>query len=98
MPRSAMATLLPEAEVARELATIAGWQREGGEIVRRFQFPDYMAGIEFVNRVARSAEAANHHPDIQIGWRKVTLRLSTHSQGGLTAQDFAMAREIDRLL
>ena len=92
-----MATLLPEADVTRELATVPNWQREGAEMVRLFKFSDYMAGIEFVGRVARCAEAANHHPDIQIGWRKVTLRLSTHSKGGLTDLDFVLAREIDRL-
>jgi 4a-hydroxytetrahydrobiopterin dehydratase len=57
-----------------------------------------MAGIGFVSAVARLAEEANHHPDMHVGWRKVTLRLSTHSRGGLTGEDFALARNIDRMV
>ncbi len=91
-----MPFLLSETDVVHELASVPGWQREGGEIVRTLNFPSYMAGINFVSEVARIAEEVNHHPDIHIGWRKVTLRLSTHSKGGLTELDFAVARRIDR--
>lgn len=93
-----MAVLLSEADVAHELASVPEWRREGAEIVRTLSFPSYMAGINFVNEAARVAEEANHHPDIHIGWRKVTLRLSTHSKGGLTGLDFALARRIDRVV
>jgi len=89
------ATLLPEDQITQALATIPEWKREGSEIVRTYSFPSYLGGIEFVNRVAALAEAANHHPDIQIGWRKVTLRLSTHSAKGLTQNDFDLARNAD---
>lgn len=93
-----MAVLLSEADVAHELASVPEWRREGAEIVRTLSFPSYMAGINFVNEAARVAEEANHHPDIHIGWRKVTLRLSTHGKGGLTGLDFALARRIDRIV
>ena len=93
-----MPVLLSEADVTRELASVPGWRREGGEIVRTLSFPNYMAGINFVTEAARIAEDVNHHPDIHIGWRKVTLRLSTHSKGGLTELDFALARRIDGIV
>lgn len=90
-----MPILLDENAVAGALATVPGWTREQAEIVRTFKFHSYMAGVEFVNQVARLAEEANHHPDIQLGWRKVTVRLSTHSKGGLTELDFELARKVD---
>jgi len=92
-----MPVFLSEADLAHELASVPGWRREGSELVRHFEFPSYMAGINFVNETARIAEEVNHHPDIHIGWRKVTLRLSTHSKGGVTELDFAVARRIDRI-
>lgn len=92
-----MAALLSEADLARELASVPEWRREGVEIVRTLSFPSYMAGIHFVSETASIAEESSHHPDIHIGWRKVTLRLTTHSKGGLTGLDFALARRIDRI-
>jgi 4a-hydroxytetrahydrobiopterin dehydratase len=91
--------LLDEAEVQERLGSLADWQRgEGSSIERERTFPDFAAAIDFVNRVAELAEAANHHPDILLhGWNKVRLTLSTHSQGGLTDADFALAGQIDRL-
>lgn len=74
------------------------WSREGEAIVREWKLADFAAAIAFVDRVAEVAERANHHPDILVhGWNKVRLELSTHSQGGLTADDFALAAEIDGL-
>jgi 4a-hydroxytetrahydrobiopterin dehydratase len=93
-----MGALLSEAGIIHELASVPEWRREGGEIMRIFSFPNYLAGIGFVSEVARIAEEANHHPDMHVGWRKVTLRLSTHSRGGLTGLDFALARSIDRIV
>ena len=88
--------LLAENEIEQRLAG-SGWTREGSAIVREWTFADFSAAIAFVNRVAELAEAANHHPDILLhGWNKVRLELSTHSQGGLTESDFALARQIDR--
>lgn len=74
------------------------WAREGDAIVRDLRFADFAAAIAFVDRVAEIAEAANHHPDILVhGWNNVRLTLSTHSEGGLTAADFALAEKLDGL-
>ena len=74
------------------------WRLEGDAIVRDDDFPDFARAMSWVNRVADEAEAANHHPDILVhGWNKVRLTLSTHSAGGLTDADLAMARKIDGL-
>lgn len=90
--------LLSEEEIDRRLGDVGEWRREGSTIVRDLQLPDFATAIAFVDRVAELAQAANHHPDILVhGWNKVRLTLSTHSQGGLTAADFALAGEIDRI-
>lgn len=89
--------LLPEQEIDRNLAS-NDWRREGDAIVREWELEDFSRAMEFVNRVADAAEAANHHPDIHVhGWNKVRLELSTHSEGGLTQGDFDMAARIDEL-
>ncbi|WP_395751155.1 4a-hydroxytetrahydrobiopterin dehydratase [Prosthecobacter sp.] len=87
--------LLDEDAIKRGLGTLSeNWVVEGRELVREFRFPSYMAGIEFVRRIAVLAEAMNHHPDLLVGWRKVKVRLSTHSAGGLTALDFDLAGQV----
>jgi 4a-hydroxytetrahydrobiopterin dehydratase len=92
-----MNTILPESEIATRLESLEGWNRDGAEIRRQFTFRDFVAAMAFVNAVALRAEAANHHPDIDIRWNKVLLRLSTHSAGGLTDADFALAEKINAL-
>ena len=88
---------LSEEEIEQRLAD-SGWARKGEAIEREWKLADFAAAIAFVNRVAELAERANHHPDILVhGWNKVRLELSTHSQGGLTEADFALAAEIDGL-
>jgi 4a-hydroxytetrahydrobiopterin dehydratase len=82
-------------EIARSLRAVPHWQREGDSIVRSVEAPSFLDGIEVVDTVARAAEEADHHPDIDIRWRTVTFTLSTHSEGGLTAKDFALAGQID---
>ena len=79
------------------LKALPDWTRRGGEIHRRYEFKGFLGSIDFVNRVAAKAEKADHHPDIDIRWNKVTLTLSTHSEGGLTNKDFSMARQCDLL-
>jgi 4a-hydroxytetrahydrobiopterin dehydratase len=86
--------LLTEKEIQERLARVPGWERRGKEIRRTWAFADFAAAMVFVNRVAALAEAANHHPDIDIRYSKVTLVLSTHDAGGLTARDFALAESI----
>ena len=86
---------LTEAEIATELAKLAGWSREGGAIRKSYTFPAFADGIRFVDRVAVEADKADHHPDIDVRWTTVTMTLSTHSAGGLTRKDFALAGAID---
>ncbi len=86
--------LLTETELKEHLARVPGWELRGREIRRTWSFPDFKASMAFVNRVAALADAADHHPDIDIRYSKVTLALSTHSAGGLTARDFALAQAI----
>jgi 4a-hydroxytetrahydrobiopterin dehydratase len=90
---------LTDPEIQERLAAAGEWQRGAdSSIVRELVFADFAAAIVFVNRVAELAEAANHHPDILVhGWNKVRLTLSTHSEGGLTDADFALAGRIDGL-
>ncbi|HEX6941253.1 MAG TPA: 4a-hydroxytetrahydrobiopterin dehydratase [Longimicrobiales bacterium] len=87
--------LLGDAEVGRRLAALAGWRREGREIRKTYAFQSFRDAIAFVNRVADLAERADHHPDIDIRYDRVTLALSTHSAGGLTARDFELAGAIE---
>ncbi|HEV8021776.1 MAG TPA: 4a-hydroxytetrahydrobiopterin dehydratase [Candidatus Lustribacter sp.] len=88
---------LPDDAIARELAKLAGWSREGGEIVRTYDRGNFNGSIAFVNAIAAAANAADHHPDIAIAWNRVTVRLSSHDARGLTERDFALARTIDGL-
>lgn len=89
--------LLSDAQIEQHLQDSA-WRREDDEIVRELKLADFAAAIAFVDAVAELAEAANHHPDILVhGWNKVRLTLSTHSDGGLTDADFALAAQIDAL-
>jgi 4a-hydroxytetrahydrobiopterin dehydratase len=89
--------LLADQQIQQRLAG-SEWARDGEAIVRERKLADFAAAIAFVNRVAELAEAANHHPDILVhGWNRVRLELSTHSAGGLTDADFALAEQIDRL-
>lgn len=87
--------VMDDSEITRTLEQFPHWRREGDSISREVEAPSFLEGIELVGVVARAAEAADHHPDIDIRWRKVTFTLSTHSEGGLTAKDFGLAEEID---
>ena len=90
-------TLLSEDEITASLSRSAGWERTGNEITRTVTLGDFRDAVLYVGAVAHLAQAANHHPDIAIAWNKVTLTLSTHSAGGLTGADFALAQQIDAL-
>ncbi|MGH3835730.1 MAG: 4a-hydroxytetrahydrobiopterin dehydratase [Pseudonocardiaceae bacterium] len=93
-----MAKLWDDEQVAGALEELTDWQRDGDSIVRTAKLPSFPAAIEAVRAVAEIAEARNHHPDIDIRWRTVTFRCSTHSEGGITGQDVELAGEIDRVL
>lgn len=92
-----MAKRLSEQEIATLSANVPSWQRLGEEIRRDFRFKDFAEAMTFVNSVAVLAEELDHHPDIEIRWNKVLLKLSTHSAGGLTALDFSLAGRIDAI-
>lgn len=82
--------------VAEELATVSGWRVENGALTKSFLFDSYAAGVVFANAVAYVADALNHHPDLSVGYKKVTVSMVTHDAGGgLTAYDFELARRID---
>lgn len=93
-----MAQLWDDERVANALEGLTDWQRDGNAIVRTATLPSFPAAIEAVRAVAEIAEARNHHPDIDIRWRTLTFRCSTHSQGGITDLDVELAGEIDRAL
>lgn len=85
------------AQIKAALRAVPKWRRRRSIIQRTFVFEDFVVALRFVNKVAKLAEAAWHHPDIDIRWNKVTLTLSTHDAGGLTRKDFALARKFDHL-
>lgn len=86
---------LNDLEVKAGLKQLAGWARAGDTIVRKFRFDTFAAGIRFVDKVAVLADAADHHPDIDIRYTTVTLTLATHSEGGITRKDLELAAKID---
>jgi 4a-hydroxytetrahydrobiopterin dehydratase len=87
--------LLQKRDVDARLDHLPGWKRHGDEIRRKYEFAGFPDAMAFVNRVAALAEAADHHPDIEIKYNRVKLALSTHSEGGITEKDFALAGQID---
>lgn len=88
---------MDEEEIDARLAALAGWRREGATIVREYERGDFVGSVEFVNEIVGPAEELGHHPDIGISWGTVTVRITTHSEGGLTAADFDLAGRIDQL-
>jgi 4a-hydroxytetrahydrobiopterin dehydratase len=89
--------LLSDAEVQERLSSLPGWERNGAAIEKSFKRGDFVGSVEFVASLVEPAEAMNHHPDLAISWDTVTVTLSTHSEGGLTANDFELAEKIDAL-
>jgi 4a-hydroxytetrahydrobiopterin dehydratase len=88
---------LNDEEIEERLAGLDGWEREGDAIRKRFELDDFKGSVDFVNRLTPEAEDMNHHPDLEISWNKVTVRVTTHSEGGLTENDFELAGRIDRV-
>ena len=91
-----MATL-DDAEIERLLADIEGWERAGEAIRKEFKRDDFVGSVEFVRALVEPAEEMGHHPDLEISWDTVTVTITTHSEGGLTSNDFELARRIDAL-
>jgi 4a-hydroxytetrahydrobiopterin dehydratase len=88
---------LSDLEIQRALGSLPGWSRRGTVLTKTFVWPSFARAIEFVNRVARVADAANHHPDLDIRYTKVICTLSTHDAGGITELDLRLADEIERV-
>jgi 4a-hydroxytetrahydrobiopterin dehydratase len=89
--------LLSDAEIESRLGDLPGWERDGEAISKVFGRGDFVGSVGFVEAIVGPAEEMGHHPDLEISWDKVTVRISTHSEGGLTAADFELAGRIDRL-
>ncbi len=93
-----MAAALKSEEVARRLQSLRGWELAGIELRRMYAFKNYYETMAFVNAVAWLAHQADHHPDLEVGYNKCTVRFSTHSVGGLSDEDFLAAAKVDALL
>ena len=89
--------LLSDDEIKQRLSSLAGWERSGDEIVREFDRGDFVGSVRFAEAIVGPAEELGHHPDLEISWATVRVRISTHSEGGLTATDFELAGRIDAL-
>ena len=88
---------LSDSEIDERLGGLDGWERSGAAIVKGFDNGDFKGSVDFVNRLTPEAEEMNHHPDLEISWKTVTVTITTHSEGGLTGGDFALARRIESL-
>ena len=88
---------LSDSEIDERLGGLEGWEGSGDAIVKQFDNGDFKGSVEFVNRLTPEAEEMNHHPDLEISWKDVTVTITTHSEGGLTASDFELARRIESL-
>ncbi len=86
-----------DAEITAWLAAHPGWARDGEELVRELSFASYAAAISFVVALAFEAERREHHPELSISWRRVTVRWTTHDAGGLTALDLSLAEATSEL-
>jgi len=89
--------LLGSNEIEAMLADLDGWERQGDAIVKSFERGDFVGSVRFVDSLVEPAEAMGHHPDVAISWATVTVTISTHSKGGLTAADFELAGKIEAL-
>jgi 4a-hydroxytetrahydrobiopterin dehydratase len=89
--------LLGSNEIEAKLADLDGWERRGDAIAKSFERGDFVGSVRFVDSLVEPAEAMGHHPDVAISWATVTVTISTHSEGGLTAADFELAAKIEAL-
>jgi 4a-hydroxytetrahydrobiopterin dehydratase len=87
--------LLSDEEVEGRLADVSGWERDGDAIRKSFKRGDFKGSVDFINEVTPIAEDMNHHPDLEVSWDTVTVTITTHSEGGLTENDFELASKID---
>jgi 4a-hydroxytetrahydrobiopterin dehydratase len=88
---------LDDEQISSRLAELEGWEREGDAIVKSFKRGDFVGSVRFVDDLVEPAEDMGHHPDVSISWDEVRVTITTHSEGGLTANDFELAKRIDAL-
>ena len=88
---------LSDERIEERLADLSGWARDGDAIVRDFDRGDFVGSVRFVESIVDPAEDLGHHPDLEISWATVTVRITTHSEGGLTEADFELADRIDAI-
>jgi len=93
-----MPEVLDKNVIQKQMEDLDGWELEGNSLTRTFQFKDFVESMEFVNKLVEPAEAMQHHPDIEISYNTVQLSLITHSEGGVTDNDFHLARKINDLV
>ncbi|MEO8623024.1 MAG: 4a-hydroxytetrahydrobiopterin dehydratase [bacterium] len=93
-----MPAKLSDLEIQRALGSLPGWARRGEVLTKSYTFPTFAEGIDFVQRVARAADAVDHHPDIDIRYTKIVCTLSTHDAGGITQADLSLAAKIESLV
>jgi 4a-hydroxytetrahydrobiopterin dehydratase len=89
--------LLSDNEIESRLAELEGWERRGEAIVKTFELADFVGSVAFVDKLVEPAEDMGHHPDLSISWNKVEVSITNHAAGGLTANDFELARRIDAI-
>ena len=89
--------LLSDSEIESRLAGLDGWKRTGETIARTFELADFVGSIQFVDKLVEPAEEMGHHPDLTVSWNQVGVSITTHAAGGLTANDFELAKRIDAL-
>jgi 4a-hydroxytetrahydrobiopterin dehydratase len=89
--------LLSDSEIESRLGELEGWEREGDAITKTFELTDFVGSVNFVQKLVQPAEDMGHHPDLSISWNKVTVSITTHAAGGLTQNDFELARRIDQI-
>jgi 4a-hydroxytetrahydrobiopterin dehydratase len=92
-----MAELLSDEDIEARLGDLEGWEREGDAIAKTFKLDDFVGSVEFVRKLVEPAEDMGHHPDVSISWDEVRVSITTHSEGGLTKNDFELARRIDSI-
>ena len=89
--------LLDDEAIEARLAELEGWEREGDTIAKTYELADFVGSVEFIKRVVVPAEDMNHHPDLSVSWNQVRVSITTHAAGGLTENDFELAKRIDAL-
>jgi 4a-hydroxytetrahydrobiopterin dehydratase len=89
--------LLSDDDIGSRLEALEGWERADGAIRKQFELEDFVGSVDFVKKLVDPAEEMGHHPDIAISWSQVEVAISTHSEGGITENDFELAKKVEAL-